>query len=121
MSSYIQTEQYGRDDEVVWLSSWKGLVTKPYEFPQSAGTALDDGRKVIKSGTVYKITASEPASTTYLGIVFGDVDVTNGANQGALMVGGRVLKNRITLASGDEAGLKALGIFFDTAPAVTRP
>ena len=82
MSSYIQTEQYGRDDEVVWLSSWKGLVTKPYEFPQSAGTTLADGRKIIKSGTVYKITTSEPASTTYLGIVFGDVDVTKGAGDG---------------------------------------
>ena len=119
MSSYLKTEQYFRDDEVQFLSSWKGLVTKTYEFPQSAGETVGD-KKIIKSGTVYKITTSEPAATTYLGIVFGDVDVTNGNNMGALMVGGRVLKNRLTLASGDEAGLKALGIFFDTAPAVTR-
>lgn len=119
MSSYFKTEQYGRDDEVQFLSSWKGLVTKTYEFPQSAGVTVGD-KKIIKSGTVYKVTSGEPAATTYLGIVFKDVDVTDGANMGALMVGGRVLKNRLNLASGDEAGLKALGIFFDTAPAVTR-
>jgi hypothetical protein len=117
MSSYFKTEQYGRDDEVQFLSSWKGLVTKTYEFPQSAGVTVGD-KKIIKSGTVYKLTAE--SATTYLGIVFKDVDVTDGANMGALMVGGRVLKNRLTLAAGDEAGLKALGIFFDTAPAVTR-
>lgn len=116
MSSYFKTEQYGRDDEVQFLSSWKGLVTKTYEFPQSAGVTVGD-KKIIKSGTVYKVTGD---TTTYLGIVFKDVDVTDGANMGALMVGGRVLKNRLTLAAGDEAGLKALGIFFDTAPAVTR-
>lgn len=120
MSSYIKTEQYGTDG-VQFLSSWKGLVLKTFEFPQTAGTAVGD-KKIVKSGTVYKVTTGEPSnSTTYYGIVFGDVDVTDGANMGALMVGGRVYENRLSLQSGDKAGLQALGIFFDTAPAVTRP
>lgn len=114
MSSYIQTEQYGRDDEVVFLSSWKNLVTDTYEFPASAGEEVGD-RKLIKSGTIYK-----NGDSKVLGIVFGDVNVTNGNNQGALMVGGRVLRNRLTLAEGDEEALKDLGIFFDDAPEVTR-
>ena len=65
-----------------FLDSEVGLVTKTAQIPQSMGQA-DGDRKTVFAGTVF------PANTSAAtGIVFQDVDVTDGDAIGAVMVAG---------------------------------
>lgn len=99
-----------------WLSSEVGLVTKTYLLKSEGVSADANGKKIIKSGSVYK------DGSTVVGLVFGpDADVTDGDIEYAILVAGRVFENRLSLESGDKAALTALGIYFDNAPDVTRP
>lgn len=95
-----------------FLESEVGLVTKTYEIPESMGVA-DGTNKIVPAGTPF------PANDgTAVGIVFQDVDVTYGAKAGPVMVAGRVLKDRLTVAS---TAITALAdIKFVSGPDVTR-
>ena len=76
-----------------FLDSEVGLVTKTAQIPQSMGQA-DGDRKTVFAGTVF------PANTSAAtGIVFQDVDVTDGDAIGAVMVAGRVISDRVNAAS----------------------
>ena len=92
-----------------FLDSEVGLVTKTAQIPQSMGQA-DGDRKTVFAGTVF------PADTSAAtGIVFQDVDVTDGDAIGAVMVAGRVISDRVNAAS---AALK--NIVFVGANATVR-
>lgn len=125
MSNYIKSETYGRDDNYNFLSS-EHYHTITYQFETSDGTTVGD-RKIVKAGTVfskdittYDENSSATTTTTVLGIVFHDVDVTDGAEMGALLVGGRVFEDRLTVTSAQKSALTAMGIFFDTYGSTTR-
>ena len=76
-----------------FLDSEVGLVTKTAQIPQSMGQT-DGDRKTVFAGTVF------PANTSAAtGIVFQDVDVTDGDAIGAVMVAGRVISDRVNAAS----------------------
>lgn len=95
-----------------FLESEIGLVTKTYEIPESMGVA-DGTRKIVPAGTPFP---SNDASA--VGILFTDADVTDGPVAGSIMVAGRVLKERLTVA---EAAVTALtDIKFVVGPDVTR-
>lgn len=95
-----------------FLESEIGLITKTYEIPDSMGVA-DGNRKIVFAGTPY------PANnSTAVGIVFTDTDVTDGSVAGSVMVAGRVLKDRVTVA--DAAASAMTGLVFVAAPDVTR-
>lgn len=90
-----------------FLDSEVGLVTKTAQIPQSMGQA-DGDRKTVFAGTVF------PANTSAAtGIVFQDVDVTDGDAIGAVMVAGRV-----NAASAAQTALK--NIVFVGANATVR-
>jgi hypothetical protein len=125
MSNYIKSETYGRADNYNFLSS-EHYHTITYQFATADGATVGD-RKIVKAGTVfskdittYDENSSAVTTTTVLGIVFHDVDVTDGPEMGALLVGGRVFADRITATSAQKSALTAMGIFFDTYGDTTR-
>ena len=73
----------------------------------------DGDRKTVFAGTVF------PANTSAAtGIVFQDVDVTDGDAIGAVMVAGRVISDRVNAASAAQTALK--NIVFVGANATVR-
>ena len=125
MSNYLKSETYGRDDNYNFLSS-EHYHTITYQFATADGDTVGD-RKIVKAGTVFSTSettydenSSAVTTTTVLGIVFNDVDVTDGPEIGAILVGGRVLADRITATDAQKSALEAMGIFFDTYGTTTR-
>ena len=98
-----------------FLESEVGLVLKTYQIPDTMGTEDEYGNKIVSAGTVFP---SNDGSA--VGIVFDDVDVTQGDHEGSVMLAGRVLKDRLNVQSAAETPLKASGIVFVDAPEVTR-
>ena len=95
-----------------FLDSEVGLVTKTAQIPQSMGQT-DGDRKTVFAGTVF------PANTSAAtGIVFQDVDVTDGDAIGSVMVAGRVISDRVNAASAAQTALK--NIVFVGANATVR-
>ncbi len=97
---------------VNWLKD-QHFTNYSHTFKAADGKADANGRKIVKSGTIY------PANDgTAIGIVFNDVDVTDGDNVGALMAHGNVLKGRLAAINGAEVSsaaitaLEAKGIYF---------
>lgn len=100
--------------DIPWLASERSLRLVSYTAEDDNDQIVtENGRKIIKSGTVY------PANgATAVGIVFQDVDVTDGDAPMSLMISGHVWESRLnTGVSGldDDAkeALAANGIFFD--------
>ena len=90
-----------------FLDSEVGLVTKTAQIPQSMGQT-DGDRKTVFAGTVF------PANTSAAtGIVFQDVDVTDGDAIGSVMVA-----DRVNAASAAQTALK--NIVFVGANATVR-
>ncbi|MCM3598702.1 hypothetical protein M4D55_23365 [Metabacillus idriensis] len=79
-------------NEINWLASSK-YQNFTAQISDAGVTADANGRKIVKSGTVYPLN-----DATATGIVFNDVDVTNGPQPGALMVEGYVLEARLPVA-----------------------
>lgn len=79
-----------------------------------------NGCKHVPTGAFYP--ANDAA--TVEGIVYEDVDVTNGNMPGSVVLAGTVYLDRLPAApaSGVQAALEAKGFkFYATAPSVTRP
>ena len=95
-----------------FLDSAVGLVTKTAQIPQSMGK-VDGDRKTVLAGTVFP---ADDATAT--GIVFQDVDVTDGDAIGSVMVAGRVVEERVTATTEAKTALK--NIVFVAAADTTR-
>ena len=66
-----------------WLGSDTGMVLKTVTIPQGyAGAVTEDGRKIVKSGTLIN-----DAVQGY-GLLFNDVDVTDEARVASFMIAG---------------------------------
>lgn len=89
-----------------FLASAVGLTVNTCTVP-----ADENGYKIVPAGTVYP---SNDAKAT--GILFEDVDVTDGDHEGALIVAGRILKDCLPVEPATEAvtPLTASGIIFVT-------
>lgn len=104
------------DEQVNWLASVTGMRLTTATAFQTMGE--QDGDLItVKSGTVYP-TNDENAE----GIVFENVNVTNGDYPCSLMIGGYVYADRLPETLTDEAktALTAKGIIFETAPEFER-
>lgn len=76
----------------------------------------DDGRKVVPAGAVI------PANgATAKGILFEDVDVTEGAKPGSVVIAGTIYGNRLPAALAEAAATALTGITVLTEPTITRP
>ena len=82
-----------------WLGSEVGRVVKTATIPTSATTVLENGRKIVKSGTL--ITDADLGK----GLLVNDVDVTDGARVGSIMIRGTYIDANLptTIASEAEA------------------
>ena len=95
--------------EVNWLKDPDNITPYSHTFSATGVTVNAEGKKIIPSGTIY------PANNeTAIGIVFNDVDVTDGDNLGSLMVHGNVLEKRLpqTITSKAKEALMKVGIYF---------
>lgn len=101
-----------------FLADPENCERRTRQMSTSKGVSGTYGTKYIPMGTVY------PANdSTAEGIVYEDVDVTNGDMPGSVVLSGTVYTNRLpaTLADAAKTALTAKGFKFITEPTVTRP
>lgn len=111
MSIVVNTKAEVRPN---FLESEVGLVLKTREIPASMG--VQDGKyKIVKAGTPFPSDNSNA-----VGLVFEDIDVTDGNMPGSVMVAGRVLADRLSLATAAKTALSGKGFTFVDAPEITR-
>lgn len=98
-----------------WLGSEIGLVTKSITVPAStSGSVVENGRTIVKSGTIF--------TTPYYGLLFTDVDVTDGDAMGALMIRGSYIDAKLPASASSQAtNFQNQGLYAITEGAVTRP
>lgn len=97
---YVKKESV---NEVNFLASAK-FQNFTYQVDDTGIEADENGRKIVQAGTVYK--ENEKA----IGLVFADVDVTNGPQPAAIMVEGYVIESRLpkTVVSADKATMTGI-------------
>lgn len=102
-----------------FLKNDEACVRDTKTIPNTLGKTAENGGKYVPMGTVYPSNDGNA-----IGIVYEDVDVTNGDMAGSVVTKGEVYKNRLAeaLESEAETALEALGFsFVDAEPTVTRP
>lgn len=117
--SFIAEKTEGKFYQPGYFLAHEECERKTREIPQSGATTVN-GRKYVPAGTFY------PAnnSSTVEGILYEDVDVTNGNMPGSVVLKGTVYLDRLPAApeSGVQSALEGKGFkFVASAPAVTRP
>lgn len=98
-----------------WLGSEVGLVLKTITVPaEASGAVTENGRKIIKSGSIF--------SAPYKGLLFEDVDITDGARVGSLMIRGSYIDAKLPAsASTQAADFAAQGLYAIVEGNVVRP
>ena len=97
-----------------FLGSEVGLCTKTITVPADASYVTENGRKIVKAGTYF--------ATPYIGLLFGDVDITDGKRLGSLMTKGQYIDAKLpTSVSGSAATLSANGLYAFAEGSVVRP
>lgn len=93
-------------------------VTTNFSPSLASVVTAADGSKHVPMGTVYPSNDSNA-----VGIVYEDVDVTNGAAPGSLITKGDIYMNRmpVEIASAAKTALEGLGFHFASESNVTRP
>lgn len=116
--SYIGAVEQGKAYEAGYFLAHEECERKTIQIPQTGATTLTNGAKYVKAGTIY------PANdATAVGIVYEDVDVTNGDAAGSVVLSGVVYSDRlpVELAQAAQTALEGLGFKFTTEPETTRP
>ncbi len=103
---YVKTYPQGKD--VNFLASSK-FTSFTYEVLDIGVTADAHGRKIVPAGTVYP-----KNDATAIGILYTDVDVTEGPQPGAVLVEAWVLEARLPIVPSAEAKTAMKGIKFKT-------
>lgn len=103
--SFISEKHNGQVYAPGWFLAHEECERKTKEISQTGATTAADGTKYVKMGTVYP---SNDANA--IGIVYEDVDVTNGNMPGSVVLKGVVYEDRlpITGANYDAVTLKDL-------------
>ena len=89
--------------EVNFLASAK-FQNFTYQVDDTGVEADANGKKIVQAGTVFK------KDSVAVGLVFADVDVTNGPQAAAIMVEGYVLEARLPaeVSAEDKAAMKEI-------------
>lgn len=114
--SFIGSDQ-GKTYAPGYFLAHEECVRETREIPQSLATTVN-GTKHVKMGTIYPSNDGNAK-----GIVYEDVDVTNGNMPGSVVTKGDVYEGRIPVSATSTAktALSAEGIRFLTEASVTRP
>lgn len=98
-----------------FLGSEVGLVLKTITVPASAsGAVTENGRKVVKAGSIF--------ATPYAGLLFNDVDVTDGDRIGSLMIRGSYIDAKLPATAAAKAeDFAKQGLYAIVEGTVTRP
>lgn len=97
MAVEYKSQDYTTGKQILAFPDHYVCVARTFEKDDAAATTVD-GRKIIKAGTVY------PANgATAIGIVFNDMDVTDGDKTGALLIHGFVKTAALPVAPAAEA------------------
>ena len=98
-----------------FLGSEVGLVLETITVPASAtGAVTENGRKIVKAGSIF--------ATPYAGLLFNDVDITDGDRIGSLMVRGSDIDAKLPAPAAAKAGdFAKQGLYAIVEGAVVRP
>ena len=89
-----------------WLGSEVGLVKKTVTVPASATAVTENGRKIVKSGTL--ITDSVLGK----GLLYNDVDITDGARVASMVIRGSYIDANLPVSVADQAtALASQGLY----------
>lgn len=94
-------------------------LRKSYTIPADHAQAVtrDDGRKVVPAGAVIPSNGS-----TAIGLLYEDIDVTEGAKMGSIVTKGTVYADRLPAALDSDAATALTGItVIEATPTITRP
>ena len=96
--------------------------TRTIKADDKSVITADNGGKYVPMGATYKVAGTgESAADVVVGVVFADVDVTDGDAAGSVVTSGTIIKDRLVKPD-DAAALKAIGFtVLDTADDVVRP
>lgn len=99
-----------------FLGSEVGLVLKTVTVPATASVekVTENGRTIIKAGAYF--------TSPYKGLLFEDIDITDGAKVGSLMIGGYYIDKKLpTSVATHVDDLVKQGLFAIEEGEVTRP
>lgn len=98
-----------------FLGSEVGLVLKTITVPASAtGAVTENGRKIVKAGSIFV--------TPYAGLLFNDVDITDGDRIGSLMIRGSYIDAKLPATAAAKAeDFAKQGLYAIVEGAVVRP
>lgn len=98
-----------------WLGSEVGRVVKTITVPAAhASAVVEDGRSIVKSGTVF--------TSPYYGILYYDVDITDGAKEASLMIRGSYIDAKLPASAASYASnFAAQGLYAIAEGTVVRP
>lgn len=120
MSFIKRNAMVGHTYEPGWFLADNERCTRLTKQISASGIEADaDGAKHVPMGTIYPANGS-----TAIGIVYEDVDVTNGDMPGSVVTQGTVYEDRLPVALDSDArtALVAKGfVFITSAPSTTRP
>ena len=110
MSHFAKVEN---TTKVNFIASEVGLRMITTQVDATGITANAQGKKIVPAG---KIIAGK-------GVIFEDVDVTDGAHEAALIVAGHLLKDKMPTAPTTDqiTAFAAMGLFFEASTVVERP
>lgn len=80
-----------------WLGSEVGLVKKTVTVPTSATAVTENGRKIVKSGTLIT------DATLGKGLLFNDVDITDGARVASMVIRGSYIDANLPVSVASSA------------------
>lgn len=102
----MYVKNYGKAEDINFLAS-ADVTSFTEQISDTGVTADDNGRKIVKAGTVW------PANdATAKGLVYTDVDVTEGPQPGAVLHEAWVIEERLPEAITAEAKTVLNGIKF---------
>ena len=89
---------------------------KTKEIPESLAVTTAEGAKYVPMGTIFPSNDSNA-----IGIVYEDVDVTNGNMPGSVVLKGVIYEDRLpAISENAKTALISKGFSFETVPAVER-
>lgn len=80
-----------------WLGSEVGMVLKTATIPTTATSVTENGRKIVKSGTLIN------DADLGMGLLYNDVDVTDGARVASIMIAGFYIDENLPASVAENA------------------